>query len=135
MTDALLDTNMVIHWPRLRAGDLPDRAAISTITVAELSAGVHATDDPRERANRLELLQRVEADFDPFPFDLAAARSYGRITAALIGVGRSPRSRVAAQMIAAVAASRGLALFTTNPSDFVGLAGIVEVVAVPRPGG
>ena len=36
-------------------------------------------------------------------------------------------------MIAATAASNGLPLYTTNPSDYEGLDGIVHVVALPRP--
>ena len=131
--DGLFDTNILIHWPRLRAEELPDRAAISTVTIAELSAGVHATDDPAERANRLELLQRTESAWDPIPFDIAAARAYGRIAAGVAGIGRSVRSRVADQMIAAIAASRGLRLYTTNPGDYAGLDALIEVIAVNRP--
>jgi predicted nucleic acid-binding protein len=133
VTDGLLDTNILIHWPQLTHGDLPDRAAITTVTIAELSAGVHAAHDPAARAERLELLQRAESDFDPIPFDLAAARSYGRIVAGVQGAGRSGRSRVADQMIAAIAASRALALYTTNPNDYRGLDGVLEVVPVVRP--
>lgn len=133
MTDGLLDTNILVHWPRLDPHQLPDRAAISTITLAELSAGVHATADARVRADRLELLQRAESEFDPLPFDVAAARAYGRITAAVTSIGRSPRSRVADQLIAAVAAARGLALYTTNPTDYTGLDGICDIVSVTRP--
>jgi len=133
VSDGLLDTNILIHWAGLHPDALPDRSAVSTITIAELSAGVHAADDGLERASRLELLQQVESRFDPIPFDLRAARAYGRITAAVVGAGRSPRGRVADQMIAAVAASRGLALYTTNPGDYVGLGDIVAVVPVQRP--
>jgi predicted nucleic acid-binding protein len=131
--DGLLDTNILIHWPRLAPDQLPVRAAISTITLAELSAGIHAAQDASARAVRLDLLQRVESVFDPIPFDVAAARVYGRITAAVASVGRSPRSRVADQMIAAVAASRDLALYTTNPTDYVGLGDILDLVPVARP--
>ncbi|MDR1187088.1 MAG: type II toxin-antitoxin system VapC family toxin [Bifidobacteriaceae bacterium] len=136
-TAGLLDTDILIHWAALRAPELPELAAISTVTVAELAAGVHAARDPLERAARLELLQRAESEFAPLPFDLAAARAYGRVTAAVRGVGRSPRSRVADQMIAAIAVSRGLPLYTTDPTDYSGLDTILELVAVarPQPGG
>jgi predicted nucleic acid-binding protein len=129
----LLDTNIVIHWGLLEPAQLPGLAAVSAVTVAELAAGVHAAQDAVERAGRLELLQRVEAEFAPLPFDVAAARAYGRIAAAVRAAGRSPRARVADQMIAAVAASRGLPLFTTNPSDYHGLDGILNLVPVTRP--
>lgn len=133
MADGLLDTNILIHWSRLDPGQLPDRFAITTVTLAELSAGVHAASDPATRAGRLELLQRAESEFDPIPFDVAAARAYGRVTAAVAVLGRSPRSRVADLLIAAVAACHGLALYTTNPGDYAGLDGVVEVVTVARP--
>lgn len=48
---------MIIHWDRLSADDLPDESAITTVTIAELSAGIHADIDPVERALRLDLLQ------------------------------------------------------------------------------
>ena len=51
----------------------------TTITMAELAAGPHATKDPAERARRQDRLQRAEAVFDPLPFDNSAARAYGRI--------------------------------------------------------
>ncbi|MFT4167281.1 MAG: type II toxin-antitoxin system VapC family toxin [Microlunatus sp.] len=133
MTDGLLDTNVLIHWSRLDTTDLPDRAAISTITIAELSAGVHAAKSTLDRANRLDLLQRAESDFDPIPFDLAAARAYGRIAAAVVGIGRSPRGRVADQMIAAIATARDLPLYTTNPTDYAGLDRILDIIAIARP--
>jgi len=36
-------------------------------------------------------------------------------------------------MIAAIAAAHRLPLYTTNPDDFLGAEGTVNVVAVPRP--
>lgn len=134
MSDSgLLDTNVVILWDQLAVDDLPRAAAISAVTLAELAAGIHAAIDAEERARRVELLQRVESSFDPIPFDTAAARSYGRITAAVRASGRSPRARVADQMIAATAAARGLPLHTTNVNDFIGLEGILTVVSVRKP--
>ncbi|MDR0594387.1 MAG: PIN domain-containing protein [Bifidobacteriaceae bacterium] len=133
MADGLLDTNILIHWAALEPEHLPDCAAITAITIAELAAGVHAAGDPLERARRLELLQRAESEFAPLPFDLAAGRAYGLIAAAVRRSGRSPRSRVADQMIAAVAASRGLALYTTNARDYAGLDAVITLVSVARP--
>lgn len=61
--------------------------AISAVTLAELSAGVHLVrgDDAEsraERGRRIDVLQRVEHEFDPLPFEADAARIYGRICAA-----------------------------------------------------
>lgn len=129
----LADTNVIIHLGRLRADVLPRHLLISAVTLAELSAGPHQTDDPAERGRRITLLQRTEAMFDPLPFDDEAARHYGALAAAVVAIGRKPRRREADLMIASVAAARNLPLFTTNPVDFDGLAGIVRVEAVERP--
>lgn len=129
----LLDTNVVVHRARIDPGELPGEVAISTVTLAELSAGPHHTDDPNERGRRLELLQRVEAEFDPIPFGVDAARIFGRMSAAVLAMGRTPRGRIADLMIAACAAAEGLALYTSNIDDFRGLEAIVELVAVTRP--
>jgi predicted nucleic acid-binding protein len=87
----VLDTNVVIQWPLLDLSDLPREAAITAVTLAELAAGVHAVRSDRDRAQRLDLLQRVESAFDPLPFDTAAAPAYGRIASAVRSQGRSPR--------------------------------------------
>ncbi len=89
---------------------------------------------PGTSARRIELLQRVESEFDPIPFDAEAARAFGRISAAVRDRGRTPRRRVADLMIASVAGAAGMDLYTTNPDDFAGLAEIVRIVPVPRPG-
>lgn len=134
----LLDTNILILRRGIEPAELPDVMAISTVTLAELSAGVHLVpaDDPdahAERARRVAILQQAETEFEPIPFDTPAARVFGRISAAVAGAGRTPRQRVADLMIASIAAAQQLALYTTNPDDFTGLDGIVRVVPVRRP--
>jgi predicted nucleic acid-binding protein len=129
----LVDTNILIHLDRLPAGQLPAELLTSAITLAELSAGVHQTDDAAERGRRIARLQRVEAIFEPLPFDVEAARQYGVIVAGVITAGRKPRRREADLMIAAIAAAHRLPLYTTNPDDFLGAEGAVEVIAVERP--
>lgn len=126
----LIDTSVVIDLAKIDARALPAEMAISTLTMAELSAGPHATDDPRERAARQRRLQTVEATFDPMPFDADAARAYGQIYASTLTVGRKPRGRRAVDLlIAATALAAGLPLYTRNPDDFAALDG-VDVVAV-----
>jgi predicted nucleic acid-binding protein len=111
---------------------LPDELVISTVTLAELSAGPQHAPDPVERARRMALLQLAEATFDPLPFDTEAARAYGVVCAAVLAAGRAPRRRVADLMIAAVAIANALPLYTANPRDFVGLDALLDVVAVER---
>jgi predicted nucleic acid-binding protein len=110
---------------------MPEEASIAAITLAELVAGVHAAQNPRERAVRQERLQRVEAALEAIPLDADAARAYGRVFAAVMAGGRKARGkRVIDLLIAATAASAGLPLYTRNPADFSGLKGVVDVIPV-----
>lgn len=119
---ALLDTSVVIDLDQIPEDVLPDEQAICTITLAELAAGPHATDDAAERARRQDRLQRIESTLDPLPFDAAAARAYGLIYAATKHATRKPRgSRAVDLMIAAVALANQLPLVTRNPEDFTHL--------------
>lgn len=137
-TRGLLDTNILILRRVLEPEHLPDQAAISAITLAELSAGVQlvrgsAAEDVDERARRLQVLQLTEHEFDPIPFDAAAARAFGRISALTVARGRTVRRRLADLLIASVASAEGIPLYTTNPDDFDGLESAVTIVPVPRP--
>lgn len=125
-TDAgLLDTSVVIALPRLTdASALPGTPFICTVTLAELSVGPLVARTDQERAARQAVLQQAEADFDPLPFDAAAARAFGRVAAALRRAGRKPAARSYDALIAAVAVARGLTLHTANPDDFPGLDGL-----------
>lgn len=125
------DTNIMIFLERLSAEWLPAELLISTVTLAELSAGVHSAGDAAERARRIARVQRVEATFSPLPFGVEAARQYGVIAAEVIAAGRKPRGRVADLMIAGIAAANRLPLFTTNPEDFRGIGSVVTIVPVP----
>ena len=127
------DTNILIYLERLTGDQLPTELLTSTVSLAELSAGVHSAMDAVERARRVLRLQRVEATFSPLPFDVEAARRYGIIAAEMIAMGRKPRGRVADLMIAGIAAANNLPLFTTNPVDFRGLESVVTIVPVPVP--
>jgi predicted nucleic acid-binding protein len=125
----LIDTSVVIGFERIDPRDLPLEVAISAITLAELAAGPHATNDPAERARRQDRLQRTEATFEPLPVDAAVARAYGRVYAAVLAAGRKARGqRTVDLLIAATAVAAGIPLYTRNPDDFRGLSSVVEVV-------
>jgi predicted nucleic acid-binding protein len=127
----LVDTSVVVELEQISEEALPAEIAVSAITLAELAAGPHATDDAAERARRQDRLQRAEATFDPIPFDASTARSYGRAYAAILDAGRKARGRRAVDvLIAATAVAAELPLYTRNPSDFVGLERLLEVVGV-----
>jgi predicted nucleic acid-binding protein len=126
----LLDTSVVIDLCGIDPDALPERISISAITMAELAAGPHATDDPAERARRQDRLQRAEFTFDPLPFDADAARAYGRIYASVLAAGRkAPGRRAVDLLIAATALANDLPVYTRNPDDFVHLDGL-RVVAI-----
>ncbi|MFI2336028.1 type II toxin-antitoxin system VapC family toxin [Nocardia rhamnosiphila] len=131
----LVDTNVLILIDRLNPEELPDDIAVSTVTMAELAAGPHFTDNPVERAERIERLQNAEAQFDPLPFDTTAARRYGHLIAAVLGSGRNPKPRRIDLMIAAIASAHRIPLYTVNPKDFRALDGLLTVVPVAHPDG
>ena len=126
----LLDTSVIIDLDRLDADRLPEESAIAVITLAELAAGPHATQDENERALRQDRLQWAATTWDPLPFDTDAARMYGRVFAAVRVAGRTARSRLADLLIASIAASNDLPLYTRNPKDFAGLEHLVKVKTV-----
>lgn len=119
--------------PRLTSTDgLPVEPLISSVTLAELSVGpLVATTEP-ERAARQTVLQQAEADFDPLPFDAAAARAFGRVAASLRRAGRKPQARAYDALIAAVAVAHDLPVHTCNPDDFAAIDDL-RVVCVPAP--
>ena len=138
----MLDTNNMILPRWIDPAELHDEMAISANTHAELSAGPHQVrrndeqdlyDEHAERARRQQDQQRAESEFDPDPFSADAARAFGRVAAAVIAAGRQPRRRTADMMIAATAVAEHLPLFTTNPGDFTGLSGLMQIIAVTRP--
>src|SRR6478672_4552210 len=122
MPDAgILDTSVVIDLSGIEEDQLPSESAITVVTLAELAAGPHAAADAIQRSIRQERLQWAEATFDALPFDVAAARSYGRVYALVREARRQPRRRLADLIIASIAAANGLPLYTCNPTDFAGL--------------
>lgn len=130
----LLDTSTVVALPLLRSEDgLPEEPTISTVTLAELSVGPLVASSDAERAARQTVLQQAEADFDPLPFDAAAARAFSRVASSLRAAGRKPRARAYDALIAAVAIANDLPVHTCNPTDFAHIDGL-EVVAVEVPG-
>ena len=127
----LIDTSVVIGLERIDPRTLPGELASAAITLAELAAGPHATDDARERARRQQRLQLAEATFDPLPFDIECARAYGLIYAEAIRGGRKARRKRAVDLlIAATALSSGIPLYTANVEDFAGLDQVIEIEAV-----
>ena len=130
----VLDTSTVILLSRLEdAAALPREPVITAVTLAELSVGPLVAADGQERAARQAHLQQAEADFDPLPFDAAAARAFGGVAASLRRAGRKPAARAYDAMIAAIAIANELPLYTCNPSDFEDIDGLAVVAIEPPP--
>lgn len=130
----LLDTSVVVSLGGLTdwAG-LPTRCFVSAITLAELSVGPLVATTDEERSARQSVLQQVEADFHPIPFDDRAARAFGRVAAELRASGRKTTARAYDALIAATAVANDLPVFTRNPNDFsgIGLLTVVMLEVVP----
>jgi predicted nucleic acid-binding protein len=127
----LIDTSAVIAFGGVDSTRLPAESAISTLTLAELTTGPHATDDAQKRAQRQDLLQRVEAEVEPLPFDVACARAFGQVCAATAATGRRVgRSRIVDLMIASTALAHQMPLYTLNADDLRGLEGLIDIVDV-----
>ena len=124
---ALLDTSVLIATG---VPALDGELAISSASIAELHFGVMVTADDATRAERLRRLTMLQRSFDSLPIDDQVAASYGRLAAAVVRVGRQPRSRVFDLLIAATAHAHEARLYTRNAVDLVGLDDLIEIVAV-----
>lgn len=124
---ALFDTSVFIAAEQHRArGPLPEGAAISVVTLAELYLGVLMADDPVVRARRLQTLSAVQGAFQPLPIDEDVARTFAAIVAEARRLGRRPK--VMDTWIAATAVAHGLPVYSQD-ADF-GSIPQVEVVLV-----
>lgn len=126
----VLDTSVLIDHDAIDPALLPDESAISAVTLAELAAGPHATENKDERARRQDRLQWATSTWDALPFDAECARMYGRMFAAARAAGQSSRTRLADLLIASTAAANGLPLYTRNPADFDAFKRIVRVISI-----
>ena len=121
----LLDTSVFIareHGRSLDAARLPDEAAISVATLAELELGVLLADSPAARARRLRTLGAVRATYDALPADEAVASAFAALVAA-VRQSRRRNLRVQHAWIAATAAAHGVPVVTQD-ADFDDLPGI-----------
>ncbi|MFK0246160.1 type II toxin-antitoxin system VapC family toxin [Amycolatopsis azurea] len=126
----MLDTCTYIDLGLLDPGALPKIPELTAVTMAELHQGVAMAKDAAVRAARTEKLGAAIIDFAPLPFDGDAAARYGTLVALVLAANRDPKPRRMDLMIAAIASSRELPLYTRNADDFKGLGGMVEVVGI-----
>ena len=128
MSDGLADTSIFIASETGRALDvaaLPDRLAVSVITIGELRAGVLAAGDLDTRDRRLATLTAALA-LAPVPVDDDVAAAWARLRVMLRDLGL--RMAVNDSWIAATALALGVPVVTQD-DDYVRLPGL-EVVRV-----
>ena len=128
MTTGLADTTVFVAAETgqvARLERLPDRLAVSVITIGELRAGVLAATDTASRDRRLATLTGALA-LDPVPIDQAVAETWARLRVSLRDFGlRMPLND---SWIAATAMTLGIPVVTQD-DDHVHVPGL-EVIRV-----
>jgi predicted nucleic acid-binding protein len=124
----LLDTSVFIaeeQGRELAVGKLPDEAAISVVSLAELELGVHMAASDALRARRLRTLQATQSLYVALPVDEAVASAFAELVSTARRAGR--RLKLPDTCIAATARAHGVAVYTQD-DDFAELS--VDVVRV-----
>jgi predicted nucleic acid-binding protein len=111
----LLDTSVFITGEQerpLEVGSLPDEAAVSVVSLAELELGVHLAASAEIRSRRLSTLRAVETTYMALPIDEQVASAFARIVAEARSSGQRPTVQDA--WIAATAAAHGVPVYTQD---------------------
>ena len=123
MTSGLLDTSVFIARESGRAlGELPDRVAISVVTLGELELGVLAAVADEARARRADTLALARTA-DPIPITEAVMSAWARLVADARAAGVSRLVRLTDALIAATAVVHGLPVVTQD-DDFERIAAV-----------
>jgi predicted nucleic acid-binding protein len=129
---ALADTSVLIDLERLDFGAYADAVLVtSAVCIGELASGLDTGADPEVRHARLrDVLHGLEV----MPYGVEEAKLYGALCALVRAAGRNPRPRHLDLQIGATAAASRLPLLTCNPSDFLGVGSLIDVIPVGRAG-
>ena len=131
MSSGLLDTGIFIaHETARELGELPDRVAVSVITIGELELGMLATDDEDVRARRADTLA-LARQCDPIPISEAVMTSWARLVIDCRRAGLARTVRLTDALIAATAIAHGLPVVTQD-TDFDDMARAHPVLHVRR---
>jgi len=124
----ILDTSVFIAGEQerqLERSRLPDEAAISIVTLAELGLGVHMATSEDTRARRLRTLQAAQSTYAALDVDETVAASFAELVATARKAGRRPKVQDA--WIAATAHAHRVTVYSQD-ADFDDLA--INVVRV-----
>jgi predicted nucleic acid-binding protein len=117
----LLDTSIFIARETGRpVGGLPDRVAVSVVTIGELQLGVHNARDVSIRARRAETLALARMA-DPIPISEAVMVRWAQLVADCRAAGIARTVKVTDALIAATAVEHGLPIITQD-GDFDAMA-------------
>lgn len=116
-TVGLLDTSVFIAREDGRSlGELPDRVAVSVVTLGELQLGVLGAEDDDIRARRAETLSLARGA-DPIPISEAVMGAWARLVADCRAAGIHKAVKLTDSLIAATAIEHGLPVVTQD-GDF-----------------
>ena len=123
MSAVLLDTSVLIAI-EAAFDELPERAAISIVTLGELHAGVHLARTDDARRLRLARLDAVRRAFAPIPVDEPIAGRYGAILAHARRSGRATKATDVLIVATAASTSRALATLDDGQARLARSAGV-----------
>jgi predicted nucleic acid-binding protein len=110
----LLDTSVFIAQEDGRPlGDLPDRVAVSVVSIGELQLGVLNADGDSIRARRADTLALARAA-DPIPVSEAIMVAWARLVADCKAAGIHRAIRLTDSLIAATAVEHGLQIVSQD---------------------
>jgi predicted nucleic acid-binding protein len=113
----VLDTSVFIAKETGRPlAELPDAAAVSVVTFAELHLGVLMAQGSAVRARRLRTLTMVQNTFEPLPMDPEVARTFAELVAEARRYRKRPK--IMDTWIAATAVAHDIPVYTQD-EDFV----------------
>lgn len=110
----LLDTSVFIAREDGRPlGELPDRVAVSVVTIGELQLGVLNARDDAAQARRADTLALARAA-DPIPISEAVMVTWARLVADCRAAGAHRTVKLTDALIAATAVEHGLPVVTQD---------------------
>ena len=127
----LLDTSVFIARGSGRAiASLPQRVALSVVTIGELQLSVLNADDAVTRSRRADTLALARAA-DPIPVSEAVMVSWARLVADCRAAGVHRAVKLTDALIAATAIEHGLPVVTQD-ADFDQIARVCPTLSVIR---
>ncbi len=110
-------------------GQLPDRVAVSVVTLGELELGVLATDDSDNRARRADTLALARESDHPIPISESVISAWAHLVDDCRRAGIHRTVRLTDALIAATAIAHGLPVITQD-ADFDQMANAHKLLRV-----